>query len=93
MVFCGMCHHIGSFMAFLPYLPVVKFSVGFAERQLEHISVISGILQSRMSAAFYLPSSSNYPVNPMISLKSSLNSIYPTTVDPDSLAMMRLWNA
>ena len=29
----------------------------------------------------------------MISLESSLNSIYPTIVDLDSLAMMRLWNA
>jgi len=94
-----MCHHIVSFTAYLRYLPVQqlsKMSIAFAKLgQLPVLifTLIFEISQSRMSAAFYLPSLTNYPVNPMISLQSSLNSIHTTTVDPDSLAMMRLWNA
>jgi len=94
-----MCHLIVSSMAYLPHLLVQqlsKMSIAFAilDQLLVLIfTLIFGISQSGMSAAFYLPSLTNFPVNPMISLQSSLNSIYPTTVDPDSLAMMRLWNA
>ena len=94
-----MCHHIVSSMAYLLYLPVQrlsKMSITFAKLgQLLVLIfiVIFGILQSRMFGTFYLPSLSNSPANPMISLQFSLNSIYPTIVDPDSPAMMRLWNA
>lgn len=86
-------------MAYLFDLPVQqlsKMSIAFAKLgQLPVLifTVIFGILQSRMSGAFYLPSLSNFPVNPMVSQQSSLNSIYPMIVDPASPATMRLWNA
>jgi hypothetical protein len=89
----------GQFMAYLFDLPVQqlsKMSIAFAKLgQLPVLifTVIFGILQSRMSGAFYLPSLSNFPVNPMVSQQSSLNSIYPMIVDPASPATMRLWNA
>jgi hypothetical protein len=92
-------YSIISFMTYLPYPPVQpssKMSIAFAKLGQPLVLIFTvtfGILQSRMSEAFYLPSLSSSPVNPTISLQSSLKSIYSTIVDPDSLAMTRLWNA
>ena len=87
-------------MAYLPYLPVQQLSrISIAFAKLGQLLVliftlIFGMTQSGMSGTFYLPSLSNSPVNPMVSLESSLNSIGPTTMDSDILlAMIRLWNA
>jgi len=94
-----MCHHIVSFMADSPYLPAQQLSkifIAFAKLgQLLVLifTLIFRISQRRMSRTFYPPSLSNSPVNPMISLQSSMNSIHPTTMDPGGLGIMRLWNA
>ena len=94
-----MRYHIVSFMAYSSYPPVQqlsKISIAFAKPGQPLVLIFTvtfGILQSRMPGAFYLPLLSNSPANPMITLRSSPNSIYPTMVDPDSLAMTRLWDA
>ena len=86
-------------MTYSPYLQVQQLSkisntfANLGQLFVLIFTVIFGILQSRMSGAFYLPSLSNSPINPTISLRSSLNSTYPTNMGPDSLAMMRLWIA
>ena len=86
-------------MTHLHYLPaqqLSKTSIAFAKLGQPAVLIFTvtfGILQSRMPGDFYLPSLSNSPVNPMIFLQSSLNSIYPTIVDPNSLALMHLWDA
>jgi hypothetical protein len=46
----------------------------------------SVMLPSRMSAACCLPFLSNFPIDPIIFVQSSLNSIQPTRADPNNPA-------
>jgi hypothetical protein len=54
---------------------------------------ISVTLESKISAAYFLPSSSNSPVDPTISVKSSLNCIQTTIVVPNNPERIDLWDA